>query len=449
MTVTEIAGRHPTKTLLLIVALVFAAVTGMVLTVFDRAMKTELQASTESMHSAFTRVFVNDHWEALRPLLDLDGRLPNPAANPRLQEIDRHVRGFAKGTDLVAVRIFNAAGVIQYASDPALIGKSLAADEGFLAASRGRVSSELIHRTSFNGFDGVLRDRSLVESYVPVRGVAGVEAVVEMYTDRTASVTAQGRQRNALLGWLLPGLGLGFAVVLLSSTWINRVIQRREALARADAQESLIMSEAAVQAAEAQLEVLHLLVAQVDESMGRMQARAAAGDVDGTPAELQRDIHRLSLWSRLQSGSPARARPQVALTHCIAEALQAVDDAASRQAVKLAVHVEDNVRDRLPPDADALQEVLRLLLDSALDTMGAGTLQVKAQAVPTGVSIDLISGSGNTRDSGREAVNRRMADSLAGLAGGRLDTKFTPGRGGWYHLLWPSADQMPPARRGA
>ena len=49
MTVTEIAGRHPTKTLLLIVALVFAAVTGMVLTVFDRAMKTELQASTESM----------------------------------------------------------------------------------------------------------------------------------------------------------------------------------------------------------------------------------------------------------------------------------------------------------------------------------------------------------------------------------------------------------------
>lgn len=439
MSVTDLATRHPGKSLALIAALTFALITWTVLSVFDRSLREELQAGTESLHSAFTRVFVNDHWDALRPLLDLEGRLSNPRANAGLREIDQRVRGFAKGTDLVAVRILNAAGVVHYSSEPAEVGRSLAADAGFLAASRGRVSSELVQKATFKGFDGELRDRSLVESYVPVRGAAGVEAVVEMYTDRTASVIALERQRSALLRWMLPTLGLGFAIVLLFSAWLNRALERREALARADAQESLMMSEATAHAAEARLDELNTLLAQIDAPARRLQAQRPAGDLADALSDLLRQTQRVALWRALQGGRAATARRSLPVPEGVNAAVQAISAGTAARGLKWALHIDDTARARHFVEADAVLEVLTLLMEATLESTPAGTLQVKVQAVPAGLAIDLISASADSTDGRQAAEKLHMAEALAALLGGRLDVKFTPGRGSWFNLVLPTS----------
>ena len=447
MNVAEVAARHPAKALLLIAALMFAAVTWTVLVVFEQSLRQELRAGTESAHSAFTRVFVNDHWEALRPLLDLQGRQADPAGNPELQTVDRRVRGFAKGTDLVTVRILNARGAVLYSSDLTQVGQSVAGDAGFLAAARGRVSSTLVHRDVLKPLDGVAGKRSLVESYVPVRGVTGVEAVVEMHTDRTSSVLGFNRLRGELLRWMLPVLGLGFAVVLLSSAWINRILKHREALARADAQESQLMSEAASQQAEARQEVLQALVARIDGPMQRLQAQTLSIEAAHALSDLHRQTRRLALWTGLQQGVPqGSALPRTRVQDGVAAAAGLVADEAARQGVKLEVHVDDSLRERALDEADAFQEVLTLLLESALACTPAGVVQLKVLSAPAGISLDLITHTGTTGDTPEAQHLRALAEALATPLGGRLDVKFTPGRGGWIHLLMPGHGRDPQPR---
>ena len=449
MSVGELACRHPAKALLLTAALMLAAVTWTVWSMFGDSLRQELRANTESAHSAFTRVFVNDHWDALRPLLDLEGRQADAAGNPNLRAIDGRVRGFARGTDLIGVRIFNARGVILYSSDLAEVGRSKAADPGFLTAARGRVASALVHRDTFNAFDGPLRDRSLVESYVPVRGVAGVEAVVEMYTDRTDSVLGLELVKSGLLRWLIPVLGLGFAVVLLSSTWINRALQQREALARADAQESQLMSQAASHEAEARQEVLQTMLAQLDAPMQRLRAHSLPDAAAGDLASLQRQATRLALWNRLQDGRTSVAPCPARLSDCLQGALQAVADEVARRGVQLVVHLDEALGGRTLGHGAALQEMLTLMMEGAVEVSGSGPLQVKVQTAPAGISVDLITSAGTTLNPPRAQELLAMAEALAGPLGGRLDAKFTPGRGGWIQVLLPGHGVDAPARPGA
>ncbi len=212
MTVTKQAWWQRTAMRVLLLLLVFSVGAVLAVRLFERMLLDEVQAVTEEANVAFIRVFVNESWSELRPVLDLEAKA-HPRENPNLREIDQRVRQFAKGTDLVKVKIYNPKGLTVYSSDAAQLGEDKAANVGFQAAIRGRVASETTYRGKFGAFDGELYQRNLVSSYVPVRGVQGVEAVAEIYTDRTGSiegVTAKLRQ-----AWLYFGGGMSLAFVLV------------------------------------------------------------------------------------------------------------------------------------------------------------------------------------------------------------------------------------------
>lgn len=192
-----------------------------------RATNDSLLHSTEAANFALTDIFVNEAWSDIRPLLPaVNAPMAAIRANPHLAAIDARVRRFERGTDIVKVKIFNLAGKTVYTSDPSQLGEDKATNPGFISARAGQHISEMTFRGKFNSFDGELHDRNLVSSYVPVRTPSGIEAVVEIYTDRTPSLRQTEEQRMQLLQFLLPVFLLVYLILLLF-VWRADTVRRK------------------------------------------------------------------------------------------------------------------------------------------------------------------------------------------------------------------------------
>jgi len=189
-------------------------------------------ASTEDANVAVTKVFVNEEWERIRPLLPPPG-LRDPAllkARPENAAIDRIVRRLSAGTDLLKVKIYDLTGLTVYSSDPTQIGDDQSRNEGFLGARSGTPKSGLTFRGKFGAFEGEVHDHNLISSYLPAVSGTGIEAVVETYTDRTRSIEQADRDMVRLALLLAP---LFYAVYasLLCVVWRADRVRREQQLA--------------------------------------------------------------------------------------------------------------------------------------------------------------------------------------------------------------------------
>jgi signal transduction histidine kinase/CheY-like chemotaxis protein len=154
-------------------------------TTHDSVIKT-----TEAESLTISQVFVGEVWPDIRHHLPPSGVAPSKVrSNPNLKAIDDRIRRFINHSDIVKIKIFNLSGLTLYSSEPSQIGDDKSDNAGFISARDGKPTSELSFRGEFNAFDGELSDRNLVSSYVPVKGASGIDAIVEIYTDRTESVS--------------------------------------------------------------------------------------------------------------------------------------------------------------------------------------------------------------------------------------------------------------------
>ena len=80
-----------------------------------------------------------------------------------------------------------------------------------MAAARGEVASQITYRERFDAFEGVINNRNLITSYVPIRPApdAPVEGVFEVYSDVTDLL-----QRQRLAQWQVAAIVLGALLTL-------------------------------------------------------------------------------------------------------------------------------------------------------------------------------------------------------------------------------------------
>ena len=175
----------------------------------EAAARASLLAVHEASHVTLTRVVANLTWAtdfaplvagAQRLSVEPCRALPKDARRPCWVDFGRRVRalpGFAaldakayaamRATKVFKMKVWDLRGITVYSSEHGQIGEDGSANKGWIAAVAGTPASELTHRASFSAFEGMVENRDLISTYVPVRDErsGAVVGVFELYSDVT------------------------------------------------------------------------------------------------------------------------------------------------------------------------------------------------------------------------------------------------------------------------
>ena len=178
----------------------------------SEAAQANLLAVYEAGHLSLAGLFANALWQRdFEPLLAWTRRSAAPLASyPGLDAVDARVFALMKGSTVFKIKVYDSRGMTVYSSERSQVGESKADNRGWQDAIKGRPASEIVHRDRFSTFEGVVENRDLIQSYIPVRspGSGRVAGVFEIYSDvtpflaqinraaeRTAQITAANQAR--------------------------------------------------------------------------------------------------------------------------------------------------------------------------------------------------------------------------------------------------------------
>lgn len=171
------------------------------------AARQELLAAQESAHFALGRMFASALWErdlgpllaraetvaldACRTAVEADKKLcaamarRQLAALPGYDALNAKVLEALKKTGVLSLSVQDPRGITVYASEPQRLAEDRSGEAGWQSALRGGAVSQYTHRDQINAPEGVVRDRELVHSFIPVAapGSETITAVLEIASD--------------------------------------------------------------------------------------------------------------------------------------------------------------------------------------------------------------------------------------------------------------------------
>lgn len=184
-------------------ALAVIAVTTALVVFYRQSAISELVASAEAHNVSLARSFANTIWPDFAEYvssIDEDGdRLRQ---RPETSQLHTVLAKLTDGLPVLKVKIYNLDGLTVYSSQASQMGDDKSGNAGFLTAKQeAKPASKLSFRDSFSAYSGVVENRDLVESYVPIRRADGtVEGVFELYTDVTPLVV---RLERTMTGYIV------------------------------------------------------------------------------------------------------------------------------------------------------------------------------------------------------------------------------------------------------
>ncbi|WP_201492108.1 histidine kinase dimerization/phospho-acceptor domain-containing protein [Rubrivivax sp. A210] len=184
----------------------------------EAAARDSLLAVHEASHVNLTRLVANTLWASdIAPLLAQAQKLPADdcravagearracqaeigariRALPGFKALDTKAYAAMQSTTVFKIKVWDRRGITVYSSEQRQIGDDGSSNQGWRQAMAGQPASELTHRDRFSAFEGMVENRDVISTYVPVRlnGGAEVAGVVELYSDVTPFL---GQMREA------------------------------------------------------------------------------------------------------------------------------------------------------------------------------------------------------------------------------------------------------------
>jgi two-component system, sensor histidine kinase len=231
----------------------FVAVVALLGLFYRQSALGDLMVLQERQHLALTQAFANAIWPSFEAFVTSTPDLRGDALRARAEtaRLRQAVLMQMQGTSLVKVKIYNVAGLTVFSSDAGQIGADQSKNAGFLAARSGGVASGLTHRDTFNAFEGVIENRDVFSSYIPLRRAdqsGTIAGVFEIYTDVTPLLQQVTRTQIRVIGGVTLVLAVLYAALFLIVRRADRII-RRQAIERELAEEQLRQAKEAAEAA--------------------------------------------------------------------------------------------------------------------------------------------------------------------------------------------------------
>lgn len=428
-----------------------------------KALRISVQESTEAANKTLTRVFVNETWDQVKPLLPAPGSNEDAARkNPSTAQVDQLVRRFSTYTDVLKVKIYDLNGMTVYSSDPSQIGEDKSRNLGFQSAARGQVASELTYRGKFGSFDGELFQRNLVSSYAPVRAGDRIEAVVEIYSDRTASLELINRELQSMVVSFAGVAGLGLALVAAMGWWVQRQYRRVEQEREQQARHLSAREQASANYANSMRELMGQIATRLRAGLRAGWSAFQTGaqpPSDAADPPASQSLNRLCEDLEELAADRAQVRPVRAF------GLDALLDAqvgglrrrAQATGVDFSEFRQPGGLGTFRGDAEGVERLLWQLLDHAAQVTTQGGIQLRALRIPDGVRLEVIDTSPGMPQSaidhlqaawreGRQPPWETLGGSglalwvmtaLASRLGGRADLRSTPGHGNLFSVELP------------
>ena len=371
-----------------------------------------IQKSTEAGNAVLTRVFVNETWSEISPLLPEPGaEIDVIKSNPNLKAIDSKIRRFISYTDVMKVKLYNVKGLTVYSSEVAQIGEDKSKNPGFQDAVRGNLASELIYRGHFGAFDSEIYNRNLVSTYAPIRDGNKVIAVAEIYSDRTSSIQTTTKLLNKFIVFLI--VSCLFLYLIILYIYKNTRIQNQDKNQDLKLFDSSMVDEALPLRAE---------IPVVDKSANRFSAQYLKGiyrlahvaDI-GSRYQIQGKIDSQFLIAKISDLSSSVSAslalnnlllslenekyvhtPQVMDLKLFVENLKLyVGEQTNLDADKIHFYLSEDESINLYQDATLLNHLFRVTFDFLSEIKFTGVVQIKTFSANSAIEIMTVIEFGN------------------------------------------------------
>lgn len=206
-------------------------------------------AVREAGNAEVTQLFVNAVWEDYADFyLNTAPELSTQEllVHPTTAEFREIVLDRMNGLQIVKVKVFGLDGRTLFSTEEAQIGEDRSSNAGFLSARDGVVISEMSYRDQFSAFEGVIEDRNMISSYVPLipdASTGEITGVLEVYEDVTPLLARINRTQTVLIVGVVVALAVLYGALLFIVNRAERIMREQQA-ARDQAQEALRRSEA-------------------------------------------------------------------------------------------------------------------------------------------------------------------------------------------------------------
>lgn len=171
---------------------------------YRQILLNDLLDIAESKNVALTQAFSNTVWPEFSSFVAAASEqdIVQLKEAPEVAMLHRAVLAEMAGISVVKVKIYDLNGLTVFSTDASQIGEDKLGNAGYLAARDGTTASELTYRDTFSAFEGVIEERNVFSSYIPIRRSGGpIEGVFEVYDDVTPLIQQIERsQRIVFVG---------------------------------------------------------------------------------------------------------------------------------------------------------------------------------------------------------------------------------------------------------
>ncbi len=183
-------------------------------------------------HATLTQVFSNTIWPRYAAFLIDASRFSRDELRRHevIRKLRQDVSQYIARSSVVKIKIYDLAGITVFSTDPVQIGQDKSRNSGFTSAKTGVPMGKITFRDRFDTIEGVIVDRNLVSSYIPIRisGNAPVEAVIEMYSDVTDLIVELSKHQRGIIFWVVGTLSLLYVFLFFIVRQADKTIEKQD-----------------------------------------------------------------------------------------------------------------------------------------------------------------------------------------------------------------------------